>query len=138
MCKDLYKAKRLDNGEWVTGCLVEYPSGKTEIHKKGIEPPDLLLVLEVDPTTICRCVGKKYIDGEEAFENDRFVSSYCGLTMALKYGTYQAWCPMDACFMDNVGFYAEAEGYPPMPIGNLQEYAWKIGNLLDHPVLQNT
>ena len=39
-----------------------------------------------------------------------------------------AYCPADKTYMDNVGFFAEAEGYPQMPIGDLSAYALKIGN----------
>ena len=39
----LFKAKRKDNGEWVEGYVVAYPSGKVEIHKISKELPDILL-----------------------------------------------------------------------------------------------
>lgn len=37
--------------------------------------------------------------------------------------------------MDNVGFYAEAAGYPQMPIGKLKDYGLKRGNIFDNPEL---
>lgn len=41
----------------------------------------------------------------------------------------------DRCYMDSVGFYAECDGYPDMPIGDLHDYALKKGNIFDNPEL---
>lgn len=71
------------------------------------------------------------MNDEDAYEGDIFESQSCGVTMFLKYGVYLSYCPADKCYMDNVGFYAEAIGYPQMPIGDLREYALKIGNIFD-------
>ena len=68
--KYLFKAKRIDNGEWVEGYIVEYPSGKTEIYKKAIEPPDVLAIYEVDHSTICQCTGLKDKNGKLIWEHD--------------------------------------------------------------------
>lgn len=139
----LCKAKRTDNGEWIKGYPVVINNicwmytGKINTvnrfenhHGTAIYPEIKYLI---DPETVCRCTGKKYMDGETAYEGDIF-ESYCQLNklrMVLKYGTYQAYCPADRAYMDSVGFYAEAEGYPQMPIGDLKEYALKIGNIFD-------
>lgn len=69
----LFKAKRMDNGEWVEGYPVKYPSGKVEIFKECGEPPDILLQCEVDPETLCQCTGMKDTNGKRIWEND-FVS----------------------------------------------------------------
>lgn len=73
----LFKAKRLDNGEWVQGYYVKgldvygkevhlifkpytmfYSSGETDGWYK------------VDPTTICRCTGLRDKNGKLIWEND--------------------------------------------------------------------
>lgn len=53
----LFKAKRKDNGEWVEGYVVAYPSGKVEIHKISKELPDILLKCEIAPSTLCQYTG---------------------------------------------------------------------------------
>ena len=75
------------------------------------------------------------MDGETAYEGDIFESQAGGQLMILRFGTYQAYCPVDETYMDSVGFYAECEGYPDMPIGDLKDYALKVGNIFDNPEL---
>ncbi len=66
----LFKAKRKDNGEWVEGYMVKYPSGKVEFFKKCVELPDVLLRCEVDPKTICEYTGLEDKNGKKIWEND--------------------------------------------------------------------
>ena len=80
--------------------------------------------------------GKKDISGEFVYEGD-FIESHQGtqildILMLVKYGTYEAYCPNDDAYMDNVGFYVEAVGHPQMPIGPLEEYAKVIGNVCEN------
>lgn len=75
----LFKGKRTDNGEWVEGYIVAYPSGKCGIYKKATEPPDILLFCEVDPSTICWYIGLH--DGTKweqlsAIEQEKFLSEW--------------------------------------------------------------
>ncbi len=83
--------------------------------------------------------GRTDISGECVYEGD-FIESHLGgkvldVIMLVKYGMYQAYCPADDCYMDNIGFYVEAEGYTQMPLGPLEEYAKVIGNLHETPEL---
>lgn len=66
----LYKAKRLDNGEWVVGGLVRY--GFTGKEKYYIVPDYAsdLYAIEIDPNTICQCTGLKDKNGKLIWEND--------------------------------------------------------------------
>lgn len=96
---------------------------------------------------LMRSTGKQDISGEVVYEGD-FIESHQGtqildVLMLVKYGTYQAYCPADDAYMDNVGFYVEAVGYPQMPLGPLEDYAKVIGNVcenadwLDKEVISN-
>lgn len=88
-----------------------------------------------------RSTGRHDISGREIFEGDFIESHQNGkildVLMVVKYGTYEAYCPADKCYMDNVGFYVEAIGYPQMPLGPLENYAKIIGNIFENPDLLN-
>ncbi len=66
----LFKAKRIDNGEWVIGYVVKY--GYTRKEKYYIVPDYAsdLYAIEVDPSTICRCTGLKDKNSKLIWEND--------------------------------------------------------------------
>ena len=82
-----------------------------------------------------RETGKKDMNGVDVCEGDIIESQYSGVRMEIKYGVFTAYCPGDRSFMDSVGFYAETSGYPPMPIGPLEEYAKVIGTIFENPEL---
>ena len=70
----LFKAKRVDNGEWVVGYIARY--GHTGKEKYYIIPSYAsdLYAIEVDPTTICQCTGLKDKNGKLIWENDIMVA----------------------------------------------------------------
>lgn len=148
----LYKAKRRENGEWTEGSLLRLTSGKAggkdgcmyyiipeiteeSLSMQGTELKFFSPCYEVDVSTVCKSTGKKYMDQEAAYQGDIFESQVNGILMILRYGTYQAYCPVDRAYMDSVGFYAECKGLPDMPIGDLNSYALKRGNIFDNPDL---
>lgn len=64
----LYKAKRIDNGEWVEGDLVHsvYKINDICVGKYGNE----VGMHQVDESTICQCTGLKDKNGKLIWEND--------------------------------------------------------------------
>lgn len=73
----LYQGKRVDNGEWVEGCLlIDYVTGQYYIHAKGgslnADPKGILhfFAYEIDPRTACEYTGLKGRKGRYIFEND--------------------------------------------------------------------
>lgn len=73
----LFKAKRVDDGEWIVGGLVRY--GFTGKEKYYIVPDYAsdLYVIEIDPNTICRCTGLNDKKGNLIWEKD-IVNTQCG------------------------------------------------------------
>ena len=78
----LFRAKRIDNGEWVEGyylfCPIQAdnkPSVENFIYKHWIVTHNGN-PFEVDPSTICQCTGLKDKNGKLIWENDVVCTSY--------------------------------------------------------------
>lgn len=63
----LFKAKRIDNGEWVQGYLYGIWEKRYILWGMTNDVPDMI---EVDPSTICQCTGLKDKNGNLIWEND--------------------------------------------------------------------
>ena len=125
------RAQKKDDGKWIHGVpAYKYINNECKWYMYPME-------VEIDAATICKCVGKVYMNSEAAYEGDIFESQVSVDLMILKYGIYNSFCPADRAYMDSVGFYAECKGLPNMPIGDLEEYALKLGNVFDNPDLMD-
>ena len=63
----LFKAKRIDNGEWVQGYLYGIWEKRYILWGMTNDVPNMI---EVDPATICQCTGLKDKNGRLIWEND--------------------------------------------------------------------
>lgn len=88
MREKIFKGKRLDNGQWVKGCLIiDYITGQYFIHADGFSVNESdkvneegclkFLAFEIDPETVCEYTSKTDRNGNEIFEGD-IVAFYYG------------------------------------------------------------
>ena len=63
----LFKAKRIDNGEWVQGYLFGIWEKRYILWGMTNDIPNMI---EVAPSTICQCTGLKDKNGKLIWEND--------------------------------------------------------------------
>lgn len=135
----LFKAKRIDNGEWIQGYYVrglDVFTNCEEIHM--IFEPNTIFYssgetdgwYRVDPSTICQCTGLKDKNGKLIWENDICdrkekyleIIKYNKGDWTLDY-SYSKGKESGYCYC-NLGFYALE-----------QEYVEVIGNIFDNSEL---
>lgn len=136
----LFKAKRIDNGEWVEGYYAEC-NGKTFI---GIDISiygDIFEVFctpvirwfEVDPETLCQFTGLYDKNDKRIWEND-IVNTDSNVRAQVKFGLYYN---SFSIWKRNQGFYMDfmnKECYRP-DLGYWAKKTVVIGNIFDNPEL---
>lgn len=67
-----FKAKRLDNGEWIVGSLIRSTAGVKEraYIVDNFSSMSDYSVVGVDPSTVCQFIGLKDCKGNEVWEGD--------------------------------------------------------------------
>ena len=79
-----FKAKRLDNGEWVKGDLV-HSTSYVGISYPSDEFSDVPIVHRVDTSTVCQFTGLKDKEGMDIFEGDLLYDEDSGIVSAIKW-----------------------------------------------------
>lgn len=126
----LFRAKRIDNGEWVKGYYTYYPCGFTSEDKMEhairdtVTSGDCNKLYFVDPSTICQCTGLKDKNGKLIWENNVVTGWFDDkrITGYIKYGS-------------NGIFYIERNGLYGIHLDNSQDWLEVIGNIFDNQEL---
>ncbi len=135
----LYKAKRIDNGKWVTGFYVKGSDMYGEEVHVIFETDaifyshgDLDGFAEINPATICQCTGLKDKNGELIWENDIVMEE--SNTAPIKFGMYGSHFDYG---INNLGFYVNfaMDTYLRQDIGYWHKKVEVIGNIFDNPEL---
>ena len=134
----IFKAKRIDSGEWVEGYYAEC-KGKTFI---GIDIFDVFCTpvirwFEVDPETLCQFTGLYDKNGNKIWENDIIKYHFGEIYAPIKYGHYQN-C-FDSQKTEHVGFYVDWTDDKCLrkDLGYWIDmvYAMPVGNIFDNKEL---
>lgn len=122
----LFRAKRIDNGEWTYGYLYGIWERKYILWGMTNDVPN---ITEVDPSTICQCTGLKDKNGNMVFEND-IMSAH-----------------LDDCFPEDITYerviwgdtgycLREKDSIDIQPLEEIDmEYFTVCGNIFDNPEL---
>lgn len=127
----LFKAKRIDNGEWVQGTVLFHDTDATTIFNQHIGDGSLQ-GFEVNPSTICQYTGLKDKNGNKIWEND--IVNHNGEYAPVKFGTY---CSSFDYRNYNFGFYVDfPEGtFYRKELGYWCGKVETAGNIFDNPEL---
>ena len=139
----LFKAKRLENGEWVQGYLIYSFTGVPIIVTEYDNILMLVTRYEVDMKTICQCTGLKDKNGKLIWEND-ILDGFTYPYMSDGVHNYY----VEVCWCDNVpSFGIYTQKYPESKVAGISagmtelmedwnQNDWEvIGNIFDNPEL---
>ena len=142
----LFKAKRVKNGEWIEGSLIDLDidSGYCYIvppYKGASTLPIGFLITDgmelVIPETLCQFTGLCDKNGSKIWENDIIKYHFGEIYAPIKYGYYQN-C-FDSQKTEHVGFYVDWTGDKCLrkDLGYWIDmvYAMPVGNIFDQPEL---
>ena len=135
----LFKAKQIDNGEWVEGhYLRKYDLLEKEVHFIfQTDKHNTWKCVEIVPETLCQFTGLTDKNGNKIQENDIIKYHFGEIYAPIKYGYYQN-C-FDSQKTEHVGFYVDWTGDKCLrkDLGYWIDmvYAMPVGNIFDNPEL---
>lgn len=151
----IFKAKRVDNGEWVEGYYYKMSETtycfKEDYERKPVPEhhyilqermtdwglPNQIVQIEVDLRTLCQFTGLCDKNENKIWENDIIKYHFGEIYAPIKYGYYQN-C-FDSQKTEHIGFYVDWTGdkYLRKDLGYWIDmvYAIPVGNIFDNPEL---
>ena len=122
----LYRAKNIDDGEWVQGYLYGIWERRYILWGMTNDVPDMI---EVDPSTICQCTGLKDKNGKLIWENDIMVAHIDDVFPEDETYTRVMWHNNGFCTNENHSIDIE-------PIDEFDKIHFEVcGNIFDNPEL---
>ena len=121
----MFRGKRIDNGEWIIGNLINSPDGRIAISETSGD----WKLHECIPTTICQCTGLKDKNGKLIFEN--------GIMEARLDEDYPEDVTRERVLWYGSGWYTKEQGsidYAQLDDCDSEWYE-VIGNTVDNPEL---
>lgn len=130
----LFRAKRIDNGEWVEG-LPQKMWGEWHI----INPEYENTAYPIDPETLCQYTGLTDKNGKRIWENDIVSNKWCFMrgNSVIRYGEYKDFHMPEKFKCGNLGFYLEhvdmrESTYTRKDMMYFAENCEVIGNIFDN------
>ena len=129
----LYKAKRIDTGEWVEGALFDGKErciiGQNIKFSPYVSLECKIIGFEVDPSTICQCTGLRDKNGKLIWEND--IVAYWD-TYSTESGYSEADC-IGKVFWDGETMSFQVTGRLSAESYEVLDECSVIGNIFDNP-----
>ena len=125
----LYRAKRMDNGEWKYGYLYGIWERKYILWGMTNNVPDMT---EVAPSTIFQCTGLKDEDGKKIFEGD--IVGYIDCT-STENGYSEHYCRGRVAWDEETASFQVTERLSAESYEVLDRGCNVLGNIFDNPEL---
>lgn len=152
----LFKAKRLDNSEWVEGYYIYHIKRTPCVFGDSVKPEDEQHVImcdgfsdwnmprdtvyyDIDPETLCQYTGLTDKAKNKAFENSIIKLISENVFGVVKFGEYKS--PFDNAETRHIGFYVDWENDDRCKFWRKDLGYWLnvdtvvIGNIFDNPEL---
>ena len=125
----LFRAKRIDNGEWTYGYLYGIWERKYILWGMTNNVPDMT---EVEPSTICQCTGLRDEDGKKIFEGD--IVGYIDCT-STENGYSEHYCRGRVAWDEETASFQVTERLSAESYEVLDRGCNVLGNIFDNPEL---